>query len=114
MKALIPLPTCETCGSPVKKRWRKKGHPTRFCSNACVPRQLRVEGGRRGRVDWIRNHRLRRYLDHLKRLQKTGRITGEELVAVFAEIESHAWDNGYSACEDKWLRLTGRKGRRAA
>jgi hypothetical protein len=108
MKALIPLPNCETCGKPVKKRWRLKGVPTRFCSNACVPRQIRADGGRRGRVRWMIDHRIGRFRAQLKRIQALPRVTGEELVAVFAEIDRKAWLNGYSACEDKWQRRAGR------
>jgi hypothetical protein len=113
MKALIPIPICETCGRPCKRRWRKKGVPARFCAEACVPRQLRVENGRRGRVEFVIAHRLGRYRGHLTRLRSLERITAQELIAVFAELEAKSWDNGYAACEDKWLNRTGQKRRRS-
>lgn len=103
MKALIPLPCCETCGKPCKDRWRVKGVPTRFCSNACVPRALRAKGGRAGRLRASLRRRLTRHRAHLRRLQELPRITGEDLLATFAAISREEYHRGYSACEGKWL-----------
>jgi len=69
-----------------------------------VPRQLRVEAGRKGRKKFIVQSRLALFRDHLKRLQALNRITAQELTATFAAIHERAWDNGYSTCETKWLR----------
>lgn len=107
MKALIPLPHCETCGKPCKRRWRIKGIPTKYCSNPCVPRQLRAAGGSKGRKAFIVRTRLTRYRSELQRLQALEKITAQELVATFAIVEGRGWDNGYATCEDKWLNRTG-------
>jgi len=63
---------------------------------------LRVEGGSRGRKTFIVQTRLKRFREHLKRLQALDRITAAELIATFAAIEQKAYDNGYACCEDKW------------
>jgi hypothetical protein len=114
MRALIPLPHCQTCGQPCKARWCRKGQPRRFCSRACIPRQLRVEAGQRGRVNYVIRARLRRYRSELKRLQALERITAQELVATFAALEAKAWDYGYAACENKWQHRHGMRKRSAA
>jgi len=115
MKALIPLPNCETCGNPVKDRWRVKGVPTRFCSNQCVPRALRSAGGRRGRLQAAVRRRLARHRGHLKRLQELGRVSGEDLLATFAAISREEYHRGYSASEAKWLwRQQAKKAGKAA
>lgn len=102
MKALIPLPSCETCGKPCKDRWRVKGVPTRFCSNPCVPRELRAAGGRRGRLKAAARRRVQRFQGHLKRLQGLERVTGEDLMATFAAIAREEYKRGYWSCEAKW------------
>jgi hypothetical protein len=104
MTALIPMPLCQTCAKPVKTRWRTKGKPTKFCSAACIPRQLRVEAGQKGRKKFIVQRRLALFRRELQRLQALERITAQELTATFAAIAERCWDNGYSTCETKWLR----------
>lgn len=97
-------PRCETCGERCKHKWRTRGQRPRFCSVACVPRQFRVEAGRKGRQAYIIRRRLALFREELKRLQALERITGEELSASFMAIYSRGWDNGYSTCQTKWLR----------
>lgn len=112
MRRVIPLPLCQTCGGPCQRRWRLKGVPTKFCCPGCIPRQLRVEAGRKGRKAFIVRRRLVLYRQELRRLHALERITSSELVATFAAIYERAWDNGYSTCETKWLRRDHRVVRR--
>jgi hypothetical protein len=102
-------PICETCGSPCKARQRKPGQPARFCSVGCIPRACRSAWGRQGRQQYIVTRRLRLFRSELQRLQALDRITAQELAATFALIADRCWDNGYSACETKWIRRMRQK-----
>lgn len=99
-------PTCPTCGDPLPRLWRCKSKRQRlqFCSLACVPRQVRVAGGKKGRQHAMVMGHLRLFRMELKRLQALERITGEELAASFMTVRTQSYDNGYSACESKWRR----------
>jgi hypothetical protein len=98
---------CRTCGGPLPALWvYRKGRRVKrqYCSMPCVPSSVRAAGGRTGRVQATHAARLRRFRDKLKQLQALERITGEELMATFAAIDSLAYHQGYSKCETKWLR----------
>lgn len=113
MRPLIPLPNCETCGTPVKDRWRTKGVKTRFCSNQCVPRWERAKNGRQGRLRASLKHRVAKHRAHLKRLQALPTITGEDLLATFEAISRQEYQRGYCACQAKWLWKQQQKGKAA-
>jgi len=100
--------TCETCKRPLKQR--RRGRIVRFCKAACVPIELRREAGRRGRVTYARQQRIRRYLTELARLRALPRITAEDITVSLAAVELRGWTNGYAAADKKWR---GRHGKAA-
>lgn len=98
---------CATCGQPLPRRWTyRKGKKValQFCSQRCVPRQVRVAGGQKGRIEAMLRGRPALCQGELTRLQALERITGAELMASFFTVHSRSYDHGYSAAETKWLR----------
>lgn len=108
MKQPLPLCACG-CGRRLKRRWRLNGVPAKYFTSTCIPHEARVASGRKGRLKYVVERRLALFRTELRRLHALDKITGQELTATFAAIYARAWDNGYSACETKWLRRPRRK-----
>ena len=90
------LPRCETCGQPCKRHHRVKGQRTRFCSQACVPRALRVTGGHEGRRLYAYRIRAEKFRAEIAQFEGK-RITTEALFEVFCRIERKGYMSGFRA-----------------
>jgi hypothetical protein len=102
---------CATCHGPLPRRYTyRKGKRValQFCSQRCVPRQVRIAGGQKGRKDAMLRARLALCQAVLTRRQARARRTGTELMASFFAVHARSYDNGYQAAEGKWLRRTKR------
>lgn len=97
-----PMPTCLTCGQPVKRRWVRPGVPTKYCCLAHVPKEARQQGGRKSGADRQAKARLTKFKAELARLRALPKITGEDLLASFQSIADRVYQDGYWACEAKW------------
>jgi len=88
-----PIPRCETCGLPCKRR--KNGKKlARFCSMACVPLSVRQAGGYKGRATYAYRIRAEKFRDELKRLEGR-RVTSEALFEVFNRIYRRGFNTGW-------------------
>lgn len=88
-----PIPNCETCGTPCKRR--KNGKKlARFCSPGCIPRALRVAGGHKGRATFAYRVRAAKFRDELQRMEGQ-RITTEALFEVFCRIYRRGYISGF-------------------
>jgi hypothetical protein len=80
-------PLCKACGA------RCKTFTAKYCSLACVPRQVRADACRKGRQTFAYRRRAAAYREDLSRLGRTP--TREDIVAILHRVYKRAYNTGY-------------------
>jgi len=81
------------CMSRVKRR------TNRYCSPACIPRELRVENCRLGRRTYAYRRRAVAFRLELDRLTVRRRLTREDLLEAFQAVYRRAYNSGWQCGE---------------
>lgn len=81
---------------------RVKARRCRWCSQACVPREVRQENCRKSRATYAYRVRRQKFTEEMQRLRALGQtFTQEDLVATFQRIYRRAYNAGFNASRNK-------------
>jgi hypothetical protein len=86
------LPKCRRDGCPNRVKLRR----CTWCSQACVPREVRAENCRKSRATYAYRIRRQQFAEELARLTDR-RVTREDLLATFQAVYQRAYNSGFQA-----------------